>query len=381
MTIAAARHDRIAHWLLSVSLLLPLACSRTEGPPPSPPVPVRVATVARRSVPIELDAIGTVTPVTDVEIKAQVEGPIAEIHVADGQQVAPGDLLFTIDPAPFEAALEQARAGLARSRAQAESSRTSSARQEKLFAEGVASKQVVDDARTRTSVDQGSVRAEEAAVHRAELDLEHTRIGAPIAGQLGVLLVHRGAMVKPDDTALVTIKQIAPIDVLFTVPEPRLPEVQAAFASGAVPVLARPGGSQGDPERGVLGFLDNEVDRSTGTIALKARFDNASRRLWPGQYVDVVMQVGERADAVVVPGQAVQAGQNGDLVFIVDEQDHAQVRPVKVDFARGGSAVVASGLNPGERVVVDGQLRLAPGAAVKIESEPANVAGQPAAQP
>jgi len=380
MPITAASRSLVAGGLLSAGLLLALACSRAEAPPAPPPVPVRVATAERRPVAIEQDAIGTVTPVAQVEIKAQVEGPVAEIQVADGQQVAAGDLLFTIDPAPFAAALEQARAELARSRAAAESSRTARARQEQLFAEGVASQQVLDDARTRTRVDLGSVRAGEAAEQRAKLDLEHTRIRAPIAGRLGALLVHLGTIVTPDDTVLVTINQITPIDVLFTVPESHLPEVQAAFAAGEVPVLARPGGSGDEPERGVLGFLDNQVDRSTGTIALKARFENADRRLWPGQYVDVVMRVGERADALVVPEQAVQAGQDGDLVFVVDEQGHAQVRPVTVDFRRGGSAVLASGLGGGERVVVDGQLRLAPGAAVEVEAEPAHVAADPPAR-
>jgi multidrug efflux system membrane fusion protein len=290
--------------------------------------------------------------------------------------VRPGDLLFTIDPRPFEAALAQAQANLARDRAQAQRSRVDAERQTKLFSEGVASQQVVDTVRTQASVDAGAVRAGEAQVRKAELDLEYTRIEAPIGGRIGSLLVHEGDVVKANDTTLVTLNQIAPIDVRFTVPEQQLPAVQAALAAGPVPVSARPGGSSEPPERGELGFVDNAVDRTTGTIALKARFDNADRHLWPGQYVDVVMQIGTRENAVVVPEQAVQAGQDGSLVFVVGADGKAQVRQVRVDLTRRGTTVIAEGVAPGERVVVDGQLRLSPGSAVTIEQTPPRVAGE-----
>jgi multidrug efflux system membrane fusion protein len=338
---------------------------------------VRIALAERRSVPVELDAIGTVTPVADVAVKSQIEGKIAQVHFREGQEVKPGDALFTIDPRSFEAALAQAQANLTRDRAQAERSRVDAERQAKLFAQGVASQQVVDTVRTQANVDAGAVRAGEAAVRGAELDLEHTRIDAPIGGRVGSLLVHEGDVVKANDTELVALNQIAPIDVRFTVPEQQLPAVQAALAAGAVPVAARPGGSAGAPETGQLVFVDNAVDRTTGTIALKARFENAERHLWPGQYVDVVMQIGTRADAVVVPEQAVQAGQDGALVFVIGADDKAQVRKVRVDLTHRGQSVIAEGIEPGDRVVVDGQLRLSPGAAVTVEEAPARVAGQP----
>ena len=240
----------------------------------------------------------------------------------------------------------------------------------------MASQQVLDTVRTQASVDAGAVRAGEATVRKAELDLEHTRIDAPIGGRIGGLLVHEGDVVKANETTLVTLNQIAPIDVRFTVPEQRLPAVQAALAAGTVPVTAHPGGSPEPPETGQLVFVDNAVDRTTGTIALKGRFENAQRHLWPGQYVDVVMQIGTRVDAVVVPEQAVQAGQDGDIVFVVGADDKAQVRKVRVDLTHRGSTVIAEGIEPGERVVVDGQLRLSPGAVVTVDEAPARVAGQ-----
>lgn len=362
---------------LAAALVAAAGCSREEGPPAGAPVHVRIAVAEPKTVPIELDAIGTVTPVADVIVKPQIEGSIAGIHFVEGQEVKPGDALFTIDPRPFEASVAQAQANLARDRAQAERSRVDAERQGKLLAEGIASQQVVDTFRTQASVAQGAVRAGEAVLRKAELDLEYTRIVAPIAGRLGSLLVHEGDVVKANETSLVTLNQIAPTDVRFTVPEQELPAVQQALAAGPIGVSAHPGGSADPPETGTLDFVDNSVDRTTGTIALKARFENSERRLWPGQYVDVVMRIGARIDAVVVPEQAVQAGQDGALVFVVDDQDRAQVRKVRVDFSRRGDSVIAEGVALGERVVIDGQLQLSPGVTVKVDPSPPRIAGQP----
>ena len=370
---------RLAVLLASAAALQ--GCSRSEGPPTPPPVPVRVAVAERRSVPIELDAIGIVTPVADVLVKPRIDGAIAKVHFVEGQEVKVGDPLFTIDPRPFEAALEQAKANLARDRAQSERSRVDTERQAQLFSQGATSQQTLDTFGTQARVAAGGERAGEATVRKAELDLEHTRIVAPIAGRLGTLLAHEGDVVKANETQLVTLNQIAPIDVRFTVPEQQLPDVQAALAAGPLRVSAHAGGSSAAPETGELVFIDNSIDRATGTIALKGRFENAERRLWPGQYVDVVLHVGERNDAIVVPDQAVQAGQDSQLVFVVDDQEKAQVRRVHVDFARGGSTVLLDGVTPGERVVTDGQLRLAPGAPVRIDAAPVPVAGQPEPRP
>lgn len=379
MTSEPRRPPALRSPLAALALLGLLApgCSRPEAAPAPAPVPVRVATVERRDVPIEVDAIGTVTPVSQVTVRSRVEGAVASVAVREGQQVEPGDLLFTLDPRPFEAALAQARANLARARAQAEKSRADLARQSKLLAAGVVSRQAYDSFRTQSRADAKVVDADEAAVRASKLDLGYTRILAPIRGRAGSLLVHEGDAVKANETALIELNQIAPIDVRFTVPETELPAIQAAIAAGAVPVHARPGGSAAPAAAGTLHFVDNTVDPATGTIALKARFDNEDLHLWPGQFVDVVVRLGERRNATVVPEQAVQPGQDGPIAFVVDPHDHAQVRKVGVDFSRGGETVVTRGLEPGERVVVDGQLRLHPDAVVQVEEGPAELARAP----
>jgi multidrug efflux system membrane fusion protein len=360
-------------WYAVLALLL-AGCSRSGAPPAPPPVPVRVATVERRDMPVDVDAIGTVVPVAYVTVRSRVDGTIAAALVRDGQDVEAGTPLFELDSRPLEAALAQSRANLQRARSQADHSRADAERQEKLLAAGVTSREAYDTAQTQARVDAQAADAGEAAVRTAELDLGYAHIRAPIPGRAGSLLVHEGDVVKANETALIEINQLTPIDVRFTVPEQRLPAVQAALAAGPVPVTAQPGGSDQPPAQGELHFVDNAVDTTTGTIALKARFANQGHRLWPGQFVDVVMQVGQRPDAIVVPEQAIQAGQDGPIAFVIDAHDHAQLRSVGVDFSRGGRTVVTSGLAPGERVVIDGQIRLSPDAPVRVEKGPAEVA-------
>jgi len=353
---------------MAAVVLGPLAC-RQAPPPKPPPPPVRVAAAALKTVPIELSAVGIVDPVSTVEVKSQVEGSVAKVHFAEGQEVQAGDPLFTIDPRPFEAALAQARANLARDAAQASLARAEAERQAKLFNQGVASKQQFDTYRTRADVDAGAARAGEASVRKAELDLEHTLLRAPLRGRAGSLNVHEGSVAKPNDTVLVTLRQIAPIDVRFSIPEQQLPSVQKAMAEGALQVTAHAEGSPDAPEVGRLVFVDNTVDRTTGTISLKGRFANDAARLWPGQFVDVTLRLGQRESALVIPDHAVSPGQSGDLVYVIDESSNAQPRKVKVAFSRGGESVIDEGLAPGDRVVVDGQLRLAPGIAVEVVGE------------
>jgi multidrug efflux system membrane fusion protein len=349
-------------------------CEKAQVPKPPPP-PVRVATAEARTVPVELRAVGVVDPVSTVDVRSQIEGAIAKVHFVEGQEVAAGAPLFTIDPRPFEAALAQARANLARDQAQASLAQSEANRQGKLFNQGVASKQQLDTYAARSEADSGSARASEAAVRKAELDLEHARILAPLKGRTGSLNVHEGSVVKVNDTVLVTVRQIAPIDVRFSVPERDLPEVQKASAEGELRVTAHAEGSHDAPDVGRLVFVDNAVDRMTGTISLKGRFTNEPPRLWPGQFVDVVLRLGERENAVVVPDQAVQPGQGGDLVYVIDEALKAQPRKVRVAFSREGESVIEDGLVSGERVVIDGQLRLAPGMAVEVLDDAARVSG------
>ena len=353
------------------------ACSRGAAPPAAPPVPVRVALAERRSVPVELDAIGTVTPVADVAVKSQLEGAIAKVHFSEGQEVKPGDPLFTIDPRSFDAALAQAQANLTRDRAQAERSRVDAERQAKLFSQGVASQQVLDTVRTQASVDAGAVRAGEATVRKAELDLEHTRIDAPIGGRIGGLLVHEGDVVKANETTLVTLNQIAPIDVRFTVPEQQLPAVQAALAAGTVPVTAHPGGSPAAARdraarvRRQRRRPHHRHDRAQGALRERTAAPLAGRSTstWS-------CRSGRGSTPSWCPSRRCRPARTATLVFVVGADDKAQVRKVRVDLTHRGSTVIAEGIEPGERVVVDGQLRLSPGAAVTVDEAPARVAGQ-----
>jgi multidrug efflux system membrane fusion protein len=357
--------SRLAMGLLALAAL---AC-REAAPPQPPPPPVRVAVAAQKTVPLDLRAVGIVDPVSTVEVKSQVEGSVSKVHFTEGQEVRAGDPLFTIDPRPFEAALAQARANLTRDAAQASLARAEAERQSKLFGQGVASKQQFDSYRTRADVDAGSARAGEATVRKAELDLEHTLIRSPLRGRTGSLNVHEGSVAKPNDTTLVIVRQIAPIDVRFSIPEQQLPGVQKAMAEGVLQVTAHAEGSPDAPDVGQLVFVDNTVDRTTGTISLKGRFENDPARLWPGQFVDVALRLGVRENALVIPDHAVAPGQAGDLVYVVDEASKVQARSVKVAFSHDGESVIDAGLAPGDRVVVDGQLRLAPGIAVEVVGE------------
>jgi multidrug efflux system membrane fusion protein len=358
---------------LAVAGLFGAGCEKAEAPKPPPP-PVRVAVAAVKDMPIELRAVGIVDPVATVDVRSQIEGAVAKVHFKEGQEVQAGEPLFTIDPRPFEAALAQARANLTRDAAQAELARAQAERQAKLFQQGVASKQQFDTYRTQADVDAGAARAGEAAVRKAELDLEYTQIVAPMRGRTGTLGVHVGSVLSANSTVLVTVRQIAPIDVRFSVPEQQLPAVQEAMSQGSLRVTAHAEGSHDEPDVGRLVFVDNAVDRTTGTISLKGRFENDPPRLWPGQFVDVGLRLGERANAVVIPEHAVQPGQDGGLVYVIDDASKAQPRKVRVAFSRAGESVIEEGLAAGERVVVDGQLRLAPGIAVEIQNEGARTA-------
>jgi multidrug efflux system membrane fusion protein len=250
-------------------------------------------------------------------------------------------------------------------------------RYEKLFEQGVVSKEDYDDRRARAEADRAIVRGDEAAIKRAQLDVEYCSIRSPLGGRTGALGVDEGNLVKPNDTVLVVIDQLAPIYVRFAIPEQRLPEVQHRMAEGQLSVRAKPEGDDGPPETGVLTFIDRAVDPSTGTIMLKALFENSSRRLWPGEFVNAVLRLGERSRAIVVPEQAVQEGQKGSQVFVVDADSRAELREVSVGPRTDGQIVIERGLREGEIVVTDGQLMLAPGSRVTPRAEGA---GPPVAE-
>ena len=364
--------------LAAAGLALAAGCSDSTALPGVDAAPVRVAPAVERTVPVEIRAIGNVEPITSVSVKPQVEGIIESVHFEEGSDVAPGDLLFSIDARPFQAALHQAEAALAQDTAQARFEAAQAERFAVLLSKGVASKEQYEQARSGADARLAAVRADQAAVEKARLELGYAEIRSPLRGRTGSLAVHPGDAVKAHETLLVVINEVAPIYVSFAVPEQQLAEIRARMAQGSVPVQARvrgqsePGAQRaasapapGEPETGALSFIDNAVDRTTGTIRLKATFENADARLWPGEFVNVVMQIAEQRDAIVVPTQAVQQGQQGPFVFVV-EGETAAVRPVTLGTSLGGESVVESGLRAGEPVVIDGQLRLAPGAKVRI---------------
>ncbi len=375
------------HWKQSRLLLAPLVClavaagcSRPQAAPPAPAlVPVRVATVVQKTVPVQVRAIGNVEAYSTVSIKAQISGELTAVHFREGQDVRKGQPLFSIDRRPFEVALLQNQANLARDKARAENYRIQAERYVKLSQEGVISSQQRDQAVSDTDAADATVRADEAAIEKAKLDLEYCSIASPIDGRTGNLMVHPGNLVKANDVPiLVVLNQLNPIYVNFALPEGDLAAVKKYMAEGKLRVEAllsedpnRAGGGTGTPvalaELGTLSFVDNAVDKTTGTIHLKATFANQQRRLWPGEFVNVVLTLTARPNAVVIPAPALQTGQNGQYVFVVKPDSSVESRPVVVGSTIQGESVIEKGLQPGENVVTDGQLRLLPGSKVRVK--------------
>jgi membrane fusion protein, multidrug efflux system len=352
--------------------VLTLGCSNRDSvqaaKPQAPAAPVRVATVATRNMPVQLQAIGNVEAISTVSIKAQISGQLMRVHFKEGDFVKRGQLLFTIDRAPFDADLRKAQATLAKDEAQALNAKLDAERYQGLGREGVVSKQQVDAAQAASNAMVATVAADKAAIETAKINLQYTSIYSPIHGRTGNVGVKEGNLVKANDVPiLVTINQIEPIYVSFSVPEQQLGEVKKYLGSKTLRVEASPQGS-GQHFEGKLTFIDNAVDLATGTIKLKATFDNQQRMLWPGQFVDVSLTLSMQPNAIVVPSTALQTSQSGTYVYVVNQDMTVQPQPVKVAWTAGDTTIIASGLQPGQRVVTDGQLRLVPGARVDIKS-------------
>ncbi|HZO82624.1 MAG TPA: efflux RND transporter periplasmic adaptor subunit [Candidatus Binataceae bacterium] len=378
-----ARSSAALAAVLALAALLGAGCSKSKPAPEMGfmhgPVPVTVAQVVSKTVPIQLQAIGTVQAYSTVSLKSQIDGRIATVYFREGQTVKKGDLLVQIDPRPFEAALHQAEADLARDRAQLFQADTDEKRYTYLLQQGVGSQQQYDQAHANAAALRATVLADEAAVQTAKINLGYTEIRSPIDGRTGALLLHPGNLVKANDagSVIVIINQIKPIYVDFSMPERELARVRRFMNGRQLAVAARPkGDSAGRPELGTLSFIDNAVNISTGTFAAKGIFANEDQRLWPGQFADVTLTLSEEPDTIVVPSQAVQTGQDGSFVFVVGRDLSASPRPVVVGDSLDGETVVKSGLKAGETVVTDGQLRLFPGARVRIKNAPAQPAQQ-----
>jgi multidrug efflux system membrane fusion protein len=346
------------------------ACSKPAQPPPKPPVPVTAGTVIQKTVPIQIRAIGNVEAYSTVSVKSQIGGILTRVHFREGQDVRKGDILFTIDPRPYEAALKQAEANLAKDNAQLENAREEVRRYAELVKKGYVAQQQYDQIRTNAATFEATVNADKALVENARLQLKYCYIYSPIDGRTGNLFANEGNLIKANaDTSMVVINQIQPIYVTFSVPEQYLPEIKKYTSGGKVEVQAFITKSEDNPEEGILTFVDNAVDVATGTIKLKATFANKIKRLWPGQFVDVVMILTTQPNAIVVPSQSIQTGQKGQYVFIIKNNLTVEDRPIIVGRTLNSETVIEKGLQSGEKVVTDGQLRLVPGAKVEIKNK------------
>jgi multidrug efflux system membrane fusion protein len=357
--------------LLTLAALGTTGCSSGNGdkagPRQAPSVSISAAPAVAKDMPLQIRVIGNVQPYSTVQIKAQVNGPIVGVYFKEGQDVRKGDLLFKIDPRPYDIALKQAESALIRDHAQLKNADDEVRRNADLAGKDFVTKERYDQLQSNAEVFRASVKADEAAVDGAKLQLEYCSISSPLDGRTGSLLVYPGNLVRSTDAgSLVVINQTSPIYVAFAVPEQNLPQIKAAMAKGDLRTEALPK-DQDVAIPGVLSFVDNGIDPATGTVLLKAVFPNADKALWPGQFLNVALTLAVEKDAVVVPSPAVQTGQSGTFVMVVKADMTIELRPVTVARAAGDESVIASGLKAGETVVTDGHLRLVPGAKVEIK--------------
>jgi multidrug efflux system membrane fusion protein len=343
-----------------------------KGPPA---VPVTVAFVAQETVPIELRAIGNVEAYSTVALKARVDGQIVAVNFREGQPVRKGAVLFRIDPRPYAAALRQAEANALRDAAARDQARSQEKRYQELLDKNFISKEAYAQIRTNAATAEATASASQAALENARLNLEYCTIPSPLDGYVGRVLLQAGNLAKANDVnPLLVINQVRPVYVNFAVPEQNLPEVRKYMAAGPLRVEVLPTDAGQKRVEGKLIFIDNAVDPTTGTIRLRAQFDNADAALWPGQFVNVSVRLYEQADALIVPSQAVQSGPDGQYVYIVGGDMLVELRRITVQRTDGERAIVAKGLAKGESVVTRGQLRLGPKVRVQISKTPAEPA-------
>jgi multidrug efflux system membrane fusion protein len=362
----------IGSWYVVLQVRSEPARAAAAVAPVLPPVPVSVAEVARRDFPIYLRGIGAVQAFNAVTIKARVDGELQQVFFREGQDVTAGEVLAQIDPRPFEAQLRQAEAARDRDLALLDTARLDLGRSTELAGRGYAPRQTYDTRKNQVAQLEAAVRADEASIEAVKLQLTYARITSPLAGRTGVRLLDAGNMIHAADPGgIVTITQLQPISVMFSLPQEVLPDVSAAMRAGApVVVLASTQDGKRQLGSGVLDLIDNTVDQSTGTIRLKAQFPNNDQALWPGQFVNIRLQLSIRQGATVIASTAVQRNQDGTYAWVVKQDGTAAARPIRVERIEGDAALVAGGLEAGESVIIDGQSRLRPGAKVLIRPAP-----------
>jgi membrane fusion protein, multidrug efflux system len=419
----------LGRWIIILTTFFSLEnCSpeNKAGPKPQVSVPVTVTVVMRKNVPIQLRVIGNIEAYSVISVKSQVSGEVTKVNFQEGQDVQKGDLLFIIDPRPFESALKQVEANLARDQNQVKQAEANLAKDMSQISQAKAnlakdliqSKYAEEEAKRygllvekgyvakeqseqfRTNADamgaiveadqaalenaqaavkvsqaalesaKATVQADQATVENAKIQLDYCSIRSPLNGRTGTIFIQQGNIVKANDIPMVVINQIHPIYASFSVPEENLSDIKRFQNAAKLKVAAILPNNEKTPEEGVLTFVDNTVDNTTGTIRLKATFENKEKRLWPGQFVNVILNLSNDPDAIVVPSQVVQTGQEGLYAFVVRSDFTVESRPVAVKRTVDGEAVIARGLEPGEKVVMDGQLRLIPGMKVEVKNEP-----------
>ena len=339
-----------------------------------PAAPVVVASVEQRDVPVQIRAIGNVEAYQTVQVRSMVNGQIDKVLFKEGQDVRQGQLLFQLDKRPFEADLEKVIGTMRHDEATAAQSELQAKRYTELEQQGVISKEQADQFRAQAKADASGVYADKAAVDAARVQLAYTDIGAPIDARTGAVLIHKGNLVKANDTPyLVQLNQVAPIYVTFSIPETELAEVRQFAGTHQLRVFATPKGQNTSSAEGDLTFIDNGVDMTTGTVKLKATFSNKDRRLWPGEFADVTLNLSTRKNAILVPTKAVQTGQQGEYVYVVTAQNTAESRTVQAAGSYQNMTIVTAGVKPGEKVITEGLIRVAPNSKVVVEKseEPA----------
>ncbi|OAN51473.1 efflux RND transporter periplasmic adaptor subunit [Magnetospirillum moscoviense] len=345
-----------------------LSSKSDQSTPPkaeSRPMPVVTRAVEAKPMPVRVSAVGNVQPLSVVPVRPRAEGEVIKVHIQEGQEVLAGDILFTLDARPAEAARRQAEANLARDRAQLDRAKADLARYAKLLETGSATRQKVEQATADVAVLEAAIKSDQAAIDNARLTIDYSAIKALVPGRTGVVNAKLGSLAKPSDSqSMVTITQLRPIRVSFAVAESVLPRIRSAMAQGELPVKVTSAADPGLAATGALTFIDSAIDTQTGTIGLKATFANDDTRLWPGQFVNVSLTLGTEEAALVVPAESVQTGQIGTYVYVVTPESIAEIRPVTVDRVLDGLAVIAKGVGAGDKVVIEGQMRLGNGVKV-----------------